>query len=263
MAWIHSKHWQHLTLLLLLVFLLTGCSTFKGMFNSITFGEEEEAPTDSAETLAIDGMDAFNVGNYEKALRMFNAILDQHPFSDQAMLAELKAADAHYYNKDYLEAKMLYQEFEERHPTNEAIAYVMFQIGMCDFTRTDRIDRDITGAKDAIKSFSRLLRTFPNSPYNKEAKARIQAARDFLVNHEYYVAVFYVRGEKYEQALHRLRFLLAQYPDSTIAPKAQALLERLEAGEPPKWGLAKWLPDLSMPDWKFWGSDEESTIVEK
>lgn len=263
MARIKGNWLKHLTILLLLAFSLSGCSTFKGMFNSITFGEEEEAPTDSAETLAIDGMDAFNVGNYEKAIKSFNAILDQHPFSPQAMLAELKAADANYYNKKYLEAKILYQEFEERHPTNEAIAYVMFQIGMCDFTRTDRIDRDITGAKEAIKSFSRLLRTFPNSPYTKEAKARIQAARDFLVNHEYYVAVFYVRTDKYEQAIHRLKFLLATYPDSTIAPKAQALLERLEAGEPPKWGISKWLPDLTMPDWKFWGSDEETTAAKE
>ncbi len=251
---------QTATLLLAMLFVLPGCSSFDGMFDSFTFGTEgEEELANSAVILADEGMDAFNVGDYNKALKAFNAILDQHPFSPQAMLAELKAADAHYYNKAYLEAKLLYQEFEERHPTNEAIAYVMFQIGMCDFTRTDRIDRDISGAQDAIKSFSRLLRTFPNSPYSKEAKARILAARDFLVNHEYYVAVFYVRSEKFDQAEHRLKYILAMYPDSTIAPKAQELLIHLEAGDPPTWGINKWLPDLSMPNWTFWDSAEETT----
>lgn len=242
-------------LLLTLLLLLSGCATFEGMFDSITFGEQEEIKG-SPEVLIDEGMDAYTVGDYERAIRAFERILDEYPFSEQAMLAELKAADAHYYNKSYLEAKLLYQEFEERHPTNEAIPYVIFQIGMCDFTRSDRIDRDISGAQDAIKSFSRLLRAFPNSPYSKEAKARIQAARDFLVNHEYFVVVFYVKTEKYTQAIHRLKYLLAVYPDATIAPKAQALLERLEAGEPPRWGLNRWMPDISMPSWTLWEEDE-------
>ncbi len=246
-------------LLLLLLLPLAGCSTMEGMFDKFTFGSgDTETAEDSAQALAIKGMDAFNVGDYYEALQAFNEILDRYPFSPQAMLAELKAADCHYYRKEYLEAKMLYQEFEERHPTNEAIPYVMFQIGMCDFLRTDRIDRDITGARDAIKSFSRLLRAYPDSPYSREARARIAAAREFLVNHEYFVAVFYVRTKEYSQAIHRLKYLLSMYPDSGIAPRARALLKRLEEGRPPVWGLKKWLPDLSMPDWKFWGSDDRS-----
>lgn len=243
------------SLLLLLLLCISGCSAFQGMFDSVTFGEEEEVKG-SPELLITQGMDAYNVGDYASAIKAFDKILDEYPFSQQAMLAELKAADANYYNKSYLEAKLLYQEFEERHPTNEAIPYVIFQIGMCDFTRSDRIDRDITGARDAIKSFSRLLRSFPESPYTKEARARIQAAREFLVNHEYFVAVFYVRTKKYDQAMHRLKYLLSMYPTSTIAPQAKALLERLEAGKPPRWGINKWLPDISMPAWVLWGEDE-------
>ena len=249
-------------LLLLLLFCLSGCGVFQGMFDSVTFGEEEEVKG-SPDVLITQGMDEYNVGNYAGAIRAFEQILDEYPFSQQAMLAELKAADANYYNKSYLEAKLLYLEFEERHPTNEAIPYVIFQIGMCDFTRSDRIDRDVTGAKDAIKSFSRLLRTFPTSPYTKEAKARIHAARDFLVNHEYFVAVFYVKTEKYDQAIHRLKYLLTMYPKSTIAPKAQALLEKLEAGDPPRWGINKWLPEFSMPTWTLWESDEDDKSTKK
>ena len=250
-----------LFLLLILLLSVAGCSTMKGMFDSFTFGSDASKPDqESAQELAVKGMDAFNVGDYYEALQAFNEILDRFPFSPQAMLAELKAADCHYYRKEYLEAKMLYQEFEERHPTNEAMPYVMFQIGMCDFRRTDRIDRDITGAQDAIKSFSRLLRAYPDSPYSREAKARIAAAREFLVNHEYFVAVFYVRTKEYSQAIHRLKYLLSMYPDSSIAPKAKALLKRLEEGNPPAWGLRKWLPRLTMPDWKFLDSDDTSTV---
>lgn len=233
-----------LIFLILTATMLSGCSTFNGMFSKISFGEDEDPKSLPPETLIVQGMDAYNLGNYGEAIKAFKTILDEHPFSAQAMLAELKAADAHYYNKQYTEAKVLYKAFEERHPTNEAVPYVMFQIGMCDFSRTDRIDRDTSGPQDAIKSFTRLLRTYPQSPYAKEAKVRIKDAKEFLVSHEYLVAVFYVRTEHYEEAKHRLKYLLAMYPDSNMAPQAKNLLEQLQAGNPPTLGMKNWLPEF-------------------
>jgi outer membrane protein assembly factor BamD len=233
-----------LVLVLLTAPLLSGCSTFEGMFSKFSIGEDEDPKSLPPETLIAQGMDAYNVGNYGDAIKNFKIILDEHPFSAQAMLAELKAADAHYYNKQYAEAKAFYKTFAERHPTNEAIPYVMFQIGMCDYSRSDRIDRDVSGPLEAIKSFTRLINAYPQSPYAKEAKAKIVDCKEFLVNHEYMVAVFYVRTDRLTEAKHRLKYLLAMYPDSNLAPQAQALLQHLEAGNAPTWGMNRWLPEF-------------------
>ena len=220
---------------------LCGCS----MFNKIGFGEEEESPkSQPPEVLIVQGMDAYNTGSYNEAIKSFKVILDEHPFSAQAMLAELKSADAHYYNRQYAEAKVLYKAFEEHHPTNEAIPYVLFQIGMCDYSRSDRIDRDASGPRDAIKSFTRLINAHPQSPYAKEAKTKIKDAQEFLINHEYMVAVFYVRAARYDEAKHRLKYMLTRYPDSNLAPKAQELLDSLEAGNKPAWGMNRYLPEF-------------------
>jgi outer membrane protein assembly factor BamD len=233
-----------LALLLVIATSLSGCSTFGGMFNKLTFGDEEDPKSLPPEELIVQGMDAYNTGNYSEAIKHFKVILDEHPFSAQAMLAELKSADAHYYNKQYAEAKVLYKTFEERHPTNEAMPYVLFQVGMCDYSRTDRIDRDVSGPMEAIKSFNRLINAYPQSPYAKEAKTRIKDAMEFLVNHEYMVAIFYVRTARYDEAKHRLKYLLARYPDSTLTPKAKDLLAHLEAGNKPEWGMNRWLPEF-------------------
>jgi outer membrane protein assembly factor BamD len=233
-----------LALLLVIATSLSGCSTFGGMFNKLTFGDEEDPKSLPPEELIVQGMDAYNTGNYSEAIKHFKVILDEHPFSAQAMLAELKSADAHYYNKQYAEAKVLYKTFEERHPTNEAMSYVLFQVGMCDYSRTDRIDRDVSGPMEAIKSFNRLINAYPQSPYAKEAKTRIKDAMEFLVNHEYMVAIFYVRTARYDEAKHRLKYLLARYPDSTLTPKAKDLLAHLEAGNKPEWGMNRWLPEF-------------------
>jgi len=251
----HTTAINRYTLYVLFLFLtisLSGCATLAEWFGF----DDSSTIQQSAESLAVEGMDDFTVGSYHSALEKFEEILDRYPFSPEAMLAELKAADSHYYQDNFLEAKVLYQQFEERHPTNEAIPYVMFQVGRCDFARTDRIDRDTSGAKDAIQSFSRLLRAYPDSPYTSEAKARSQAAQEFLINHEFFVAIFYLKSKRYDESAHRLKYILAMYPDSTISGKAKKLLERIEAGNPPRIGLSRWLPDLSMPDWNMFGSDE-------
>ncbi len=246
-----------LILLSILLISLGSCSTINSWFGQNSDGSAVRL---SAETLAGKGMDEFARGKYYKARKYFDEILDYYPFSPEAMLAELKGADSNYYLEEYQEALMLYNEFEERHPTNEAIPYVMYHIGMCYYQQIDRIDRDTSGAENAIKEFSKLLRAFPNSPYTNEAKARIRAANEFLVNHEYFVVEFYLRTEKYEEAQSRLQYLLNTYPDAGIAPKAKELLARLEVGDPPGFNLSSWLHDNLLPDWEMFSSDTEEAV---
>ncbi len=247
-----------LVLLSTLLISLGSCSTINSWFGKNVDGSPVRL---SAETLAGKGMEEFSTGRYYKARKYFDEILDYYPFSPEARLAQLKGADSNYYMENYQEALMLYHEFEERHPTNEAIPYVMYHIGMCHYQQIDRIDRDTSGAESAIKEFSKLLRAFPNSPYSNEANARIRAANEFLVNHEYFVVEFYLRTEKYEEAQSRLQYLLNTYPHASIAPKAKQLLERLEAGDPPGFNLSAWFQDNLLPDWTIFSSDEDETVT--
>jgi len=240
-----NKQCYIILLALLLTLSLAGCGKEK-FFSSL--GIRARSP-DTAEGLALKGLDYYSHGKYEKAKRSFETLLNQYPFSEYSLLAELKTADSNYYLKNFEEAFLQYKDFEERHPTNEAIPYVMYQMAMCYYNQIDTIDRDTSTAVNAIYSFSRMLRAFPNSPYTEEARARIIAARNFLANHEYYVASFYERTYAYEEAKARLEYLLRQYPDTNIAPQAEMLLYDLRQDNPPGRSLLGWLPK-SLPDWE-------------
>jgi outer membrane protein assembly factor BamD len=233
--------------LLVLLFLVPtgGCSKDK-FYSSLGF---RTSTADTAEGYAMKGLDYFSRGKYHRAKREFENLLNQYPFSEYSLLAELKIADSSYYLENYEEALLQYKDFEEHHPTNEAIPYVMFQMAMSHYQQIDTIDRDTSSATSAIYAFTRLLRAFANSPYTSEARARIKAARNFLANHEYYVASFYVRTYAYEEAEARLEYLLRQYPDAIIAPKAEMLLYDLRNDNPPGRTLFGWIP-RSLPDWE-------------
>ncbi|MBW1694511.1 MAG: outer membrane protein assembly factor BamD, partial [Deltaproteobacteria bacterium] len=117
----------------LILLLCSGCNTLKKSWKSI-FGENL---AESAQMLAWDGMDAYEDGNYSAAIDNFQQLKDWYPFSKYAILAELKIADSNYHLKRYEEAIFAYEEFEKLHPRNEAIPYVIYQIGRCYFDQID------------------------------------------------------------------------------------------------------------------------------
>ncbi len=249
------KFRQMLLCLMVLFFIipLTGCGK-NSIMASLGF---EKTSSDSADGLAMKGLEYYEQGKYHKAKEAFENLLNNYPFSEYSLLAELKAADSSFYMEEYEEAVLLYTDFEEHHPTNEAIPYVLYQIGMCYYNQIDSIDRDATNANNAIYAFIKLLRAFPNSPYREEVTAKIMAARNFLANHEFYVASYYERTGKYEEAMARLEYLLKQYPEAVIVPTAETLLQDLKDGNPPGRSMFGWLPTKKLPDWEDLTPEEQ------
>ncbi len=143
----------------------------------------------------------------------FEKLRDWYPFSKYAKLAELKIADAHYHLGEYDEAIMAYEEFEELHPKNEAIPYVIYQIGLCHYEQLDTVDRDQTSAKLAIATFNRLFKAYPDDPYNNKAQELYRLSLKSLAEHDLYVGLFYYKTKHYEAALQRFQAVVQHYPD--------------------------------------------------
>jgi len=181
--------------------LLTGCAWF------------EPKKEKSAEELASEGMRCFDKKDYKDAIESFEKLKDWYPFSKFAILAELKTADSHYYLQEYAEAIAGYEEFENLHPRNEAVPYVIYQIGQCYFEQTDTIDRDQTSARKALDTFSRLLRDFPEDVYAGKAAEPIRKCKRNLAEHELYVGRFYYKSKQYKAALRRFENVLSIIAD--------------------------------------------------
>ncbi len=196
--------------------LLAGCSYFQSK-------EERTAPE-----LASEGIDAFSSGNYKKSIELFDKLKSWYPFSKYAILAELKKADAHYALKEYEEAVFAYEEFEALHPQNEAVPYVIYQIGRCFFDQIETIDRDQTPAKKALETFERLHRQFPDDPYTRKARAHIKTCHLSLARHEFYIGLYYFKTHHYEAAKQRFMGVLLNHPDVGVHRQAIEYFQRCE-----------------------------------
>ncbi len=224
--------------LLFMCFLLNACAPLHSAIESRFFrerGEQAETPRE----LAREGMIYFQDKNYKKAIETFQKIKDLHPFSPYTILAELKIADSRYYRKHYEEALAEYEDFEKLHPRNEVIPYVIYQMGMCHFSRMLSVDRDKTTTNEALHVFEKLIRTYPKSEYAVRARERIKECHENLAAHEFYVGKFYFKTKHYEAALGRFETLLTKYPHSDLKDgtlkyigKCQAKLDKAEPEEP-------------------------------
>jgi len=203
----------------------SGCSALKKTWDAL-WGSEE---TGTAQELAWDGMDAYEDGNYKDAIEYFQKLKDWYPFSKYANLAELKIADSHYHLEEYDEAIFAYEEFEKLHPRNEAIPYVIYQIGRSYYDQIDTIDRDQTPARKALETFQRLNKQFPDDQYARSANEHIPKCLKSLAGNEYYIGVFYFKSKHYQAALQRFMAVLANYPDVGYHQKALQYIAQCEA----------------------------------
>ncbi len=158
-------------------------------------------------------MEEYEDGDYRKAVEHFQRLKDIYPFSKYAMLAELKLGDAHYRLEQYEDAVFAYEEFEKLHPRNEAIPYVIYQIGRCYFDRIDTTDRDQRAARKALDAFERLRKQYPDDPYARSAADHLLTCQKSLAGHEFGIGAFYYKTKHYKAALARFKTVVTRYPD--------------------------------------------------
>jgi outer membrane protein assembly factor BamD len=188
--------------------------------------EQEEKPAD---VLIKEGVAAFNAGDFDDAIEALEQLRDWYPFSKYAILAELKIADAHFELGQYEDAVFAYEEFEQLHPRNEAIPYVIYQIGLCHYRRIDTVDRDQTSAQKALDTFRRLQQQFPDDAYAHSASNYITRSLQSLAGHDFYVAMHYYKARHFKAALERFKTVVTQYPDVGLTGKALAYIANCEA----------------------------------
>ncbi len=239
-----------ITKLLLLVVILTftfGCSTVKGWFAK----KKKDAPPD---VLAEEGLKELKGKKYEDAIDTFEKVKDRYPYSEQALLAQIKLADAYFYKKKYDEALQAYKDFEKLHPTNKGVPYCIYRQGLCYYRQRTTIDRDQTFTTKAMEEFRRLKKKFPQSEYIPKADKYLAQCRKDLGEHDYYVAEFYYKTKRYQAALDRYQTFVQEYPELPQKAEAQAHIDELQkilasADKKPKGGFFSPVANLFDAQW--------------
>jgi outer membrane protein assembly factor BamD len=162
--------------------------------------------------------------NYPEATRFFSFVKQKFPFSKYAVLAELALADTQFARGAYQEAIDAYKTFLRLHPTHEKVedGYVAYKICECYvqdmpgdwFLVPPAYEKDQTAVRDAYRELSDFLDKYPDSKYVADVKKLRKEVTARLIEHEVYVARFYLSTGHPKAAVLRLEAALRRYPES-------------------------------------------------
>jgi outer membrane protein assembly factor BamD len=170
------------------------------------------------------GLEELKEENYPEAIRFFSFVKQKFPFSKYAVLAELALADTQYARGAYQEAIDTYKTFARLHPTHEKVedGYVAYKICQCYvqdmpsdwFLVPPSYEKDQTAVRDAFRELSDFIDKYPDSKYLTDLVKLRKEVMARLIEHEVYVARFYLDGGHPRAAIGRIESALRRYPES-------------------------------------------------
>jgi outer membrane protein assembly factor BamD len=204
--------------------LLAGCATLRDWVPGLGKGHVDEVSFEDvppAEDLFAEGerllrgrnfVGVYTYVNYSKAIESFQTIIDNYPYSDYAVEAELKIADAYFDDGKYTEALSYYRDFADLHPHNDRVPYTVLRSALCWYKQIRSVNRDQTPAREALVFLERLVTQYPYAPETREGERLMRELRTRLAENEMQIGDFYLRREEYQSAAFRYRNLLDSYP---------------------------------------------------
>ena len=232
------------------ILLIQGCETL----NSLTGGDEQETSKnecsewkDSESDSDDDCVDwdankfrsqakkAVDAGNYEKAIKIYEALEARFPFGPDSAQTQLDIAYAYYKSQDPESAIAAADRFIKTNPRNPHVDYAYYLKGLVNYNRdigfiqrfvpTDASQRDPGNARNAYDIFAELVRKFPDSRYVEDSKKRMVALKNNLAMHEVHIARYYMKRRAYVAAANRAAQVIEKYQRTTAVPYALLVMQ--------------------------------------
>jgi outer membrane protein assembly factor BamD len=199
----------------LCLILLTACADTK---------DKDALPERPAEELFAEANKALNDGEYKQAVKLYDELERQHPYSSLATKAQIRSAFTLYQNMKYDDAVDALDRFIQMHPGHADISYVYYLRALSYYEQIADVRRDQTNTQAARDALSEVVKRFPGTTYASDAQVKIDLVNDQLAGQDMEVGRFYLSQNLYTAALSRFRTVVTTYQTTSHVPEA---LERM------------------------------------
>jgi outer membrane protein assembly factor BamD len=198
---------------------LSACMTEKDLDLS-TYVEE----TDPADELYNQGLANLNAGRMNEAIKKFDAVDRQHPYSEFARKSLVMSAFANYRQGNYEDSISGAKRYLNLYPTSPDAAYAQYIIGLSYYRQIRDVTQDQKEARRTVEAMDELVQRWPDSEYVEDAKTKIRFARDQLAGKEMQIGRYYLERREYIAAMKRFRLVVETYSNTRHVEEALARL---------------------------------------
>ncbi len=172
------------------------------------------------EVLYNRALDDLGAQDYKHAAKEFEEVDRQHPYSVWATKAEIMAAFTYYQSNKYDDAIIALDRFIQLHPGHKDIPYAYYLKGICYYEQITDVGRDQHVTEQALDALSDVAKRFPDTPYARDARLKVELAIDHLAGKEMDVGRYYEKNQQYVGAINRYRTVIERYQTTTHVPEA-------------------------------------------
>jgi outer membrane protein assembly factor BamD len=209
---------------LLIALALGGCETL----SSITpwNGKDENLkPVEDISSVPVEelynrGVDALSAHNYRTAASQFDLVEQNYPYSTWAVNAQLMQGYAEYLQNKYTDAIGTLDRFIQLHPAHRDTAYAYYLRALCYYEQIADIQRDQKGTQEALGALQEVVNRYPDSAFARDARLKIDLARDHLAGKEMEVGRWYEKQRLYAAALGRFQRVVDDFQTTNHVPEA-------------------------------------------
>jgi outer membrane protein assembly factor BamD len=192
---------------------LAGCSWFGG-------SKEDTFTEQPVEVLYNRALDDLGRQEYKAAAKEFEEVDRQHPYSVWATKAQIMAAFTYYQSNKYDDAIIALDRFIQLHPGHRDIPYAYYLKGLCFYEQISDVGRDQRITQQALDALSEVAKRFPDSPYARDARLKVELCIDHLAGKEMAIGRYYQHQHQYVGAINRYRLVIERYQTTTHVPEA-------------------------------------------
>jgi len=182
--------------------------------------DEKNYVEQPVEVLYNRALDNLGAQEYKAAAKGFEEVDRQHPYSVWATKAQIMAAFAYYQSNKYDEAVIALDRFIQLHPGHRDIPYAYYLKALCFYEQISDVGRDQRMTQQALDALAEVVKRFPESPYARDARLKVELAIDHLAGKEMAVGRYYQSNQQYVGAINRYRVVIERYQTTTHVPEA-------------------------------------------
>jgi outer membrane protein assembly factor BamD len=172
------------------------------------------------EILYNRALDELGSQDYKKAAKSFEEVDRQHPYSVWATKAQIMAAFSYYQMNKYDDAISALDRFIQLHPGHRDIPYAYYLKALCYYEQITDVQRDQRITQQALDALAEVVKRFPESPYARDARLKVELAIDHLAGKEMSIGRYYQTNQQYIGAINRYRVVIERYQTTTPVPEA-------------------------------------------
>ena len=221
---------NHLALPVLLAITLGGCSTINSILPWTKSADDDpklNLADEQPDLLYSNGLDALQRNNYGTAVKHFDAIQQNYPYSSWATNAQLMEGYTEYRRDSYTEAVSQLDRFIALHPANKDVGYAYYLRSLCYYEQIADISRDQKGTQEAMAALQEVVNRFPDSAYARDARLKIDLCRDHLAGKEMDIGRYYEKQHLYAAAIGRFQRVIDDFQTTNHTPEALSRLTEI------------------------------------